>query len=52
MTRDEAVEALSNLRKLDPEEARSEAARILCQLLIDLGHDDVVAEYEMVMGVE
>jgi hypothetical protein len=50
MSSDEAVEALSELRKQEPEDARREAARILCDLLCSMGCDDVVAEFEMVTG--
>lgn len=51
MTREEAITALrieANPNNWDIEKTHSEADKILCELLTDLGYADVVAEWEKV----
>ena len=49
MTRDEAIEKLKvEQQSDDPEDARGRADTILCSLLMALGYQDVVDEWEKV----
>ena len=52
MTGAEAKARLIELQTIpgasDPEAAHSEADKVLCQLLRDIGYDDVVTEWEKI----
>lgn len=49
MTREEAIEKLKHCQKSgDTECAHSDADDVLCELLVSLGYEDVIAEYALV----
>lgn len=49
MTREEAIAKLRSLHtSYDPESDHAEADDVLCELLITLGYEDVVIEFENV----
>jgi hypothetical protein len=49
MTREEALEELAEIKKdTDTEVAHIDADDVLCQLLSDLGYDDVVMAYRQI----
>lgn len=49
MTREKAIELLKKLQADgDPETCHMAADDILCELLVSLGYEDVVAEYDVI----
>jgi len=49
MTREEAIAKLRSLHtSYDPESDHAEADKVLCELLISLGYEDVVIEFDNV----
>ncbi|RAP71557.1 hypothetical protein [Candidatus Erwinia dacicola] len=49
MTREEAIAKLKALHtSYDPESDHADADKVICELLISLGYEDVVIEYDHV----